>query len=499
MYRSKKKNDWLKPKGQAHKDVSDLLAAFAVREAGTEVTPNLRALRLAMAVSDLLSSMGVSANNVVSHALDITETYCERPANVTITYNLLCISQVRSVDEEPLTLIRPIPMRNINNLAIQAVQNLVHDIREKHISLEEAEARMDKILTYPANYPAWVPWLANAAIAPTVVVMYTTDWRVIGLTAIAAVGVSGILMQLSRKMIAPFFRQAIASAFVTLFAAVIAWLASKNIGLFTGIDPTLIVVGGIFLLISGLAIVGAVQDAFDEYYLTATARLLRVTLLTMGIVGGILVGMYIARELGMNIAVSPDPLGLSALEFQVLGGALAAAAQALATQTRLKSIIWAGLIGGSSLAIMFLAMHLGLSAIPASGIAAVYVGVMAALFSRAWRTPISGIVACGLLPLVPGVTLYTGLMQLVNYPPGHELFMNGVGSMFATAAAALAIGTGATLGLQFGQPLSSKLTHRRNLASFSDLSKRQMRASQSTARLTDLLLRRRKAKREQAE
>lgn len=482
-----KNQAWLKPKGLAHPNFDELRAAFADGTDGGTLTPNLRALRLAMTASDILLSMGVAANSVVSRALDITEAYCDRPVSVTVTYNLLYISQIRGLEDEPLTLVRPIPTRSVNNMTVQAVQRLIYEIRTHKLDLAEAEARMDKILSHPANYPAWLPRLANVAIAPTVVLMYTTDWRVILLTALAAVFVDSIVTVLGRKVTAPFFRQAAASTFVTLFAAAVAWLAHKNIAFFANIDPTLIVVGGIFLLISGLAIVGAVQDALEEYYLTATARLLRVTLLTMGIVAGILFGTYIAQKLHIGIAVSPDPLALTALHFQILGGGLAAAAQAFATQTRLKAILWAGIVGGSSLAIMYASVNLGISIIAASGVAALYVGLVASLFSRLWRTPASGIIACGILPLVPGVTLYTGLMQLVSYPPGHQFFMSGVGSMFTTIAAALAIAIGASLGSLIGRPLHRHITHNRNLAPYADFVRLQLRTDRKAAKFLSMI------------
>jgi len=484
------KKKWLAPDGLAHRDVDDLINVFNADKTPAELTPNLRALRLAMTTSDLLLSMGVAANNVVSRALDITERYCDHPVNVTISYNLLYISQIRGVAEEPLTLIRPVASRDVNNMSIHAAQKLVDAIRDDKLSLDEAENRLEKILNYPANYPTWLPSLATAAVAPAVVLMYSTDWRIVLLTAIAALFVNGIIMSLSRRLILPFFRQAIASAFVTLFAAVITMLATMDIPFFVGIRPTLIVVGGIFLLISGLAIVGAVQDAFEEYYLTAVARIMRVTLLTMGIVGGILVGVYLARRLGMGVTVSPDPLGLTALPFQILGGGLAASAQALAMQTRIKAVIWSGVVGGSSVAIMYAATSFDVSIVAASGVAALYVGIVASIFARRWGTPASGIVASGILPLVPGLTLFTGLMQLVSYPPGNALFMNGVSTMFATIGAALVIATGASLGTLLGQPLQSS-TQARNNAPFVEYAKRQLRLSRRITRLGTLLSKRR--------
>ena len=480
---------WLKPQGLAHPNLGELRAAFTTDTTKT-LTPNLRALRLAMTASDLLLSMGVAANSVVSQALDITEAYCDQPASVTITYNLLYIAQIRGSAEEPLTLVRPIPFRDVNNMTVQAVQRLIREIRTDRLSLEQAEDRMDKILNHPANYPAWVPRLATVAIAPTVVLMYTTNWRVIALTALAALIVDRIVAILGSRLSVPFFKQAAASTVVTLLAATVAWFGRHNMAFFVGMDPTLIVVGGIFLLISGLAIVGAVQDALEEYYLTATARLLRVTLLTLGIVAGILFGTYLARKLHISIAVSPNPLQLTALHFQILGGGLAAMAQALATQTRLRAILWAGIVGGSSLAVMYASTHLGISIVAATGVAAFYVGVIASLSSRLWGTPSSGIIACGILPLVPGVTLYTGLMQLVNYPPGNTLFMSGVGTMFNTVSAALAIAIGASLGSLLARPLHRSITQRRNLDPFMDYMRQQLHADTRAAKFISIIPRR---------
>ena len=55
-------------------------------------------------------------------------------------------------------------------------------------------------------------------------------------------------------------------------------------------DPTLIVVGGIILLVAGMTAVGAMQDAIDQFYVTASARFLEVAMMTGGIVLGIVAG-----------------------------------------------------------------------------------------------------------------------------------------------------------------------------------------------------------------
>jgi uncharacterized membrane protein YjjP (DUF1212 family) len=53
-------------------------------------------------------------------------------------------------------------------------------------------------------------------------------------------------------------------------------------------------VGGIVMLVAGMTIVGAAQDAIDQFYVTASARLLDVILRTAGIVVGIVASLELA-------------------------------------------------------------------------------------------------------------------------------------------------------------------------------------------------------------
>lgn len=473
-----------------HIEPAGLSTGLPIEKGGVTLTPNLRALRLAMTASDVLLSMGVPANSVVSKAHDITDAYCDQPVYINISFDLITLSQVRGIEYEPLTLVRPMVMRDVNNMTVQSVQKLIYEIRKGNYSLSEAEAALDDILGNPITYPKWLRATGSAAIAPAVVLMFSTDWRAIAVSFIVALMVDYLLIGLGRRSIAPFFRQIAGGIFVTLAAAVIAWMARQGVTFFDGTNPTLLVVGGIIMLVAGLAFVGAVQDAIEEYYLTATARLLKVFMLTAGIVIGILIGLYTARKLGIGIAVSPDPLSLTGLQFQVIGGAGVAAAYALSTQTRIRAILWAALIGGSGLAIMYAARDLDISIVPATGVAAIYVGFVASMFSRLWRTPSSGVIAAGIIPLVPGLMLYTGLMQLVNYPPGDPLFFRGAGTLFTVVGTALAIGAGASFGYMLGRPLHRHITLARNLVPVEDFMRWQLRAGRKTSLLARIILRR---------
>lgn len=443
------------------------------------LTPNLRALRLTMTAADTLLSMGVSANSVVAMALDITETYCKRPVHVDISANLLMLSQLRGVNKEPLTLFRPVIARETNNMTIRAVQHLIQNIKDGHLTLDQAELELDKIFKVPRSYPWWLIMFANAGVTVGVALLYTTSWKILLTTFCIGLAADRLLALLINSAVPIFFRQIITAAFITLSAAGIALLSREGVQFFDGMNPTLIVVGGIIILLAGLTIVNAIQDAIDEYYLTAVARILKVAMLTIGIVIGILIGLYTARKLGFGIAVSPDPLLVGTLKMQLIGATVLSTVYAVSTQTNLRAIIAAGIVGGGGFAIVHFIQSAEISVVAATGVAAVFVGFVASILSRFWRAPSAGIIAAGILPLVPGLALYNGLMQLIAYAPGEPNFYRGILTLTTALAIALALAAGASFGSMIGQPLDRKLAMRRNALPFAMFRKHSRKLTNS--------------------
>ena len=85
-----------------------------------------------------------------------------------------------------------------------------------------------------------------------------------------------LLAVLGRARVPPFFGQFAGAAMMTLVAAGVYAAGRLGVKALTGVDPTVIVVGGIVMLVAGMTIVGAMQDAIDQFYVTASARVLEV-------------------------------------------------------------------------------------------------------------------------------------------------------------------------------------------------------------------------------
>ena len=437
----------------------------AFERIGENLSPNMRALRLTMTIADTLIAMGVSVADVVSMALDITDRYCQRKVQFDISSTLIIASQDRGNDQEPLTLVRHAELRSTNNMLTQAIQELVRDISHAGVPLEEAEQRLDELLQTPRVYPYWLTTIGSALISSGVGVMLGAKPAVIAIMFFAGAAISYLMRILNHKRVPLFFAQVFAALFITLVAAGTT-LASRqfDISWLVGVNPTLIVVGGIIMLVAGLAIVGAVQDAIDEFYVTANARLLKVVMMTIGIVAGVLIGLYAARRMGIYIDVDSEGQAIAQRgNWQLVGSVIIAAGYALSMQTGKFGILLSGAMGALAwVTYQAVGNATPLSTIVASGLAAIAVGIVATLLSRTWRTPSTALITAGIVPLVPGLTLYNGLFELVGNADSTATFNHAGLTLFIAALIALAIASGASFGHLMTRPVRRTVVRARN-------------------------------------
>lgn len=443
---------------------------FAAERFGETITPNMRALRLSMTVADYLLSMGVSASDATYTSLDITDKYCKRKVSIEIIASVLMFSQDRGNDREPLTLIRTSPTRDVNSALIQSIIDVVDDIRDGKLTLDQAEDRMEMLLDHPMKYPQSVLSLGSAAISAGIGSLLSGSPLIIAISFVVGGIISYILLILARKRIPPFFIQVAAAAVATLIAAAVTYLGNHGVHQFDGLDPNLIIIGGIVMLVAGLAIVGAVQDAIDEFYVTANSRILRVVMMTAGIVAGIIIGLYIAKKMGVTMTINTNKPIYDILSWQYAGAVTIAAGYALSVNARISGIILSGLIGASGWAVYVNTLpHFPATA--ASFMAAAAVGVIATFISRLFHTPTTIMITAGIVSLVPGLSLFNGLMLLIiGTTKGGVVMGSGNDILLNALLVALAIAAGATFGNLIARPVRQTLVRARSALPRRDLS-----------------------------
>ena len=137
------------------------------------------------------------------------------------------------------------------------------------------------------------------------------------------------------------------------------------------------VTAGIVMLLAGVGIMGATQDALTGFPVTASARMLDALLNTAGIIAGVSAGLTVGALFGVGPTnFQPGASGLAEAGVTVVGAALAAAAFAFASYAPLRSLAAVGIVGGLGQAVQLAVNSAELGRTWGSAAAAVTIGAV---------------------------------------------------------------------------------------------------------------------------
>src|SRR5262249_20259419 len=197
-------------------------------------------------------------------------------------------------------------------------------------------------------------------------------------------------------------------------AATITYWGKHGVAFLSDVDTSLVVVGGIIMLVTGMMIVGAVQDAIDEFYVTASARVFEVMLRTAGIVAGIVVRLRLARQVGAPLPLSPRSAAFGPLGAQFVAVALIAAFYAIWAYADAVTTLLAAAMSALGWLAFTTAVRAGAGVLLANAAGALVAALITTLLVRRTSVPGFGLISAALLPLVPGLAPYNGLLQPVG-------------------------------------------------------------------------------------
>lgn len=248
-----------------------------------------------------------------------------------------------------------------------------------------------------------------------------------------------------------FFLQIIAG-FVGQASAVVA----------RAIDPTVnasvVVIAVILIMLAGMTSTGAVVDAIMGWSLTALGRLTEAVVNTLGLVIGIRAGMLISARLGAHTEINTDVvLGYFPLPIMLLACAFVAISFSIVAQSEAKVFAPAALTAMVAwIVFSFSQSTLGLGIEWASGMAALFSGLLGTVFARLQRVSIDSFAVTAILPLVPGLSIYKGLWAL------DESLNAAMPFLFTAAATAVALAIGLTFGSYVSSSAIASLRHARD-------------------------------------
>ena len=401
-----------------------------------------RAIDLALRIGEVVLSSGAGAADVAATTLAVTNACGLRGCTVDVSFTTITVSYQPDTDRWAETMMRTVTYRGLDYGALSDVDQLVRALTLGRMNRAQASQRLNEIRSAPRRYPRWVASIATGLMAVGVGMLLQGDLLLVTVAFVTAVVIDLTGRQLARRRIPAFYQQVLGALIATGVA----------LGLYeldVPVSPSLIVAAGIIVLLAGVTLVGAVQDALTGYFVTASARTFEALLLTGGIIAGVSLGLTVGLRLGVDLPLQVRaPSELSDLPLALTGGTLVAVAFAVTCYAPRRALLPVAVIGlaGQAVYVPMLTADLGVAW--ASTVAAIVIGVASYSLAGRVRVPPLVVIVSGIVGLLPGLTIYRGLFQLLT-----QNDLTGLFSLLAAVSVGVGLASGVILGEYVAQPL----------------------------------------------
>ncbi|GAB3743755.1 threonine/serine exporter family protein [Microlunatus parietis] len=400
----------------------------------------IKALDLALRVGEALLANGAGAADVAATMDSILRHLGLAGADVDVTFTALVVAHQESPDEPTLVRRRNVAQRDVDYEDLTRVDHLVKALLLDRIDRDRARDELAQITSSGHQRPRWAVTVGWGVLALGIAMLLGGGPLVMIIALVTSIAVERLQRLMTVGRLPSFYQQMAGGLLATLLAV---GLAATPLPL----DPSVVVSANITVLLAGLGLIGAAQDALTGFYITANARLLEVMLSTAGIIVGVSGGITVGRLIGVDLTLVPGAAGLAEAPWVLSGAAICAMAFGYVAYTPLRALLPIGLIAGAGEVIYSVLLAVGLGRPWAAAVAAVGIGVVAYGVAGRVRVPPLAIVVCGITPFLPGLSIYRALTLFTAGDSG------GVVDLVTAGAVAIALASGVILGEYIAQPV----------------------------------------------
>ena len=432
---------------------------------------------LALRVGTLLLSGGASTEEVEAAVFAVGTAVGLGVFEVDITYGSIIISIAPSGERPGLTDMRVVRGRSTHFARVAAAHQLVLDLSEGRLRPDDVDARLSEIEHLRRPYPRWFVIVAFGALSAAITVqlgalssdakdaLTASDFLTPAVAFLAAVATGLVGNSMARRRVPTFFVNLVLAFGSAMIAVGVTQLESTSDEI--RVKTSLVIVSGIIALLPGMSLMVAAQEAIGSFAVTAAARIVELTFSTIGIVSGVLLGLIIAEELGVDM---PSTLFLETDVTTITTAVIAASVAAAAAAITYQSPARLAFVGGG-LAGLGIFVYLGVASVSESpgattAAAAIAIGFASRLVGARLHVPPVLLTAAGIIPLLPGLAVYQGLLALSRSEPGD--LDQGIVSLVEAVTIAIALAAGVLL----GQLIAGRLLHVPSLIPPRDLHRR---------------------------
>lgn len=410
---------------------------------------------LAMRAGVAMLSTGAAAADVTATVLLLTKAYGLASVHVDVTYTSVTVSYHRGPHADPITVLRIVQFRSQDYTRLERLRELIIALTRDPIPVDEARVRFDGLVSSPHPYRRWVVTVGGGVLAAGAAGLVGAGPVIVLISFCTALLVGRVLAWLSNAGVASFFAQSVGAAIPTVVATLVVVAQSRGVPFIGDVSPSLVVASGIVLLLSGMSVVGAAEDALEGYYVTAGARAFEVVVLSLGIAVGISTVLSFGQRLGFPIAISSRTALTDDLVVQVVCAVAIAAAFAVMSYARGRVVLVSGVAGALGWGVLAVGERVELGVITSSTVAAALIGFVVRLLSRRLGVSPLAVTTAAIVPLLPGRLAYQGISQLVTRPDETGI-STGLSTLWQAFGTGLGLAAGVAMGTYFAGLIQAK-------------------------------------------
>ncbi|GAA1115916.1 threonine/serine ThrE exporter family protein [Citricoccus alkalitolerans] len=402
-------------------------------------------LDFALKLGETMFRFGAGALEVETSIIVVTQAFGVHETEVDITNQSIALNYAPS-GKTPYSLHRVVRSWSQNYAGLALLHRLVAAVAAGEMDRDEAQQTLADIRHKPKPFPGWLTTVAAGLFSATFVVFIGGGVVGAGVAFLSMMLMMTVVDLLGRARIPEFF-SIMAGGFIATMIALVLYTLDVDLA------PSLVVAGGIMLLLPSGRFVSAVQDAINGFPVTAAGRFVSAFLVFAALIAGIVAAAVFSSMLGVReLDLAQEPF--AAYPVWMLGILVFAAAiwNSVFEQSEWRLLLPTAVVSLAGYAVYVGAEFIGVGSRLTPAIAAVAIGALGRYVALRMGAPQLVVAVPGILFLLPGLTIFRSMYKIAM-DTGE--MMEGVIGLFNAATIIMAIAAGVVLGDTIARPFTT--------------------------------------------
>ena len=393
-------------------------------------------LNMAVLAGSIMISSGAETHRVEDtlHRILATSNFEHADAFVFTTGMVVTLSDPSF---ETLSISHRVTDSSRNFGRIAEVNSVSRDFCNGLISLDEATARLRTIKT-KKRYNSFIHHLGYVLASSGFAGMFGGEIPDAIATIFCGIILSIVMLDLGPKIGRGFVTTILAAAAITLTATAVSYFSYQVLHI--SFQTHYMIIGSMMPLVPGLAMTTAFRDILQGDYLSAGSRILEALMVAVCVAIGIGTGMGFSDMLGLSETLTLSfYLSVANVPEFLLAAASAGVAifgMSLFFDTPKKCFFACFLNAFLSWGVYLIADYAGLNGLWASFLSTLAADLFAYYSARVLKAPVLLFLVAGILPMVPGISIYQGVYSFIFGGNAAEILAS---AFMSTGVIALAV------------------------------------------------------------